>query len=191
MSPIPGYDKFIIGNIDKTWRYGKLRSENAGKKNVVHIIRHFMDNVDPEQRTDSYEAAKHPVVVDKRGITVSLCIADPEMVQDLFVSKNAIFDKTGTFEGIFSKLLHSSFLFSKADAIWKAKRKACAHAFYKDRLVLMLELLKDKIEGDCIKWTEQIDKSYYKKITVDFSKIFNEIFAKNIIHTSFGEDISE
>lgn len=113
------------------------------------------------------------------------------MVQDLFVSKNAIFDKTGTFEGIFSKLLHKSFLFSEGDAIWKAKRKACAHAFYKDRLVHMLELLKDKIEEDCDRWTEQIDRSYYKKITVDFSKIFNELFAKNIIHISFGENISD
>ena len=43
-------------------------------------------------------------------------------------------------------LLGNSFLFSKGDAVWKAKRKACAHAFYKDQLKVMMEVLKDKIE---------------------------------------------
>jgi cytochrome P450 len=74
-----------------------------------------------------------------------LYVADPDMVQDLWVKKNSIFDKTGNFVGIFSKLFGNSFLFSKADEIWKAKRKACSHAFYKERLVHMLEVLKDKI----------------------------------------------
>lgn len=62
MSPIPGYDKFILGNTDKAMGYGKLRRENAGKKIVKHIVHYFMDNI--EGRADSYEAAKHPVVVN-------------------------------------------------------------------------------------------------------------------------------
>ena len=159
MSPTPGWEKFIQGNIDLALRYEKLCGENAGKNIVKHISCYFMDNVDPQGRVDSYEAAKHPVPIMNMMGTVHVIVADPIMVQDLFITKNEIFDKTGTFEGIFSKLLHNSFLFSKGDAIWKAKRKACAHAFYKERLVLMLELLKDKIEGDCNKWTEQIDRS--------------------------------
>ena len=86
------------------------------------------------------------------GTNVQLHVADPEMAQDLWVKKNAIFDKTGNFEGIFSKALGSSFLFSKADEVWKAKRKACAHAFYKERLAVMVEILKDKLEADCLSW---------------------------------------
>lgn len=70
----------------------------------------------------------------------------------MFTSKNAIFDKNGTFEAITANLLGHSFLFSKADEKWKAKRKACAHAFYKDKLVRMLETLKDKIEFYCDEW---------------------------------------
>ena len=113
------------------------------------------------------------------------------MVQDLFVKKNSIFDKTGNFEGIFSKLLGSSFLFSKADELWKAKRKACAHAFYKERLVIMIETLKDKLEEDCKLWTKQAKSHYYKSKEVDFSVVLNELFTRNILHIAFGEDISK
>jgi len=51
--------------------------------------------------------------------------------------------------GVFSKFMGESFLFSRADEVWKAKRKACAHAFYKERLVHMLEVLKDKMTEHC------------------------------------------
>ena len=42
-----------------------------------------------------------------------------------------------------------SFIFSKADQEWKAKRKACAHAFYKEKLMKMMETIKDKVELYC------------------------------------------
>ena len=105
------------------------------------------------------------------------------------MSKNALFDKTGTLEGAFSTLLGKSFLFSKADEIWKAKRKACAHAFYKERLVHMLEVLKEKVSDGCEKWTAQIAQSPDKNTVVDIAKVFFTIFARNIITISFGEDI--
>ena len=155
------------------------------------VIKYFLDQLDPEGREGSYDSSKDPVVIQNIMTAITLYVADPIMLQDLFVSKSAIYDKTGSFAGIFSKLFGKSFLFSKGDADWRAKRKACAHAFYKDRLELMLEVLKEKIQGDCQKWRDQIEKSYYKKITVDFSLIFSSLFARNIIHISFGEDISE
>ena len=41
---------------------------------------------------------------------------------------------------MFEDLLGSSFLFSKADKQWETLRKACAHAFYKDRLIGLIEV---------------------------------------------------
>ena len=61
------------------------------------------------------------------------------------MTKSALCDKTGKFEGLFLNLLGNSFLFSKGDEKWKAKRRASSHAFYKDRLVHMLESLKEKV----------------------------------------------
>ena len=59
--------------------------------------------------------------------------------------KNSLMDKTGKFEAVFKNLFGNSFVFSKGDNIWKEKRRASSHAFYKERLVHMLEALKDKV----------------------------------------------
>ena len=63
----------------------------------------------------------------------------------MYGAKNAIYDKTGEYEAFFKNLFGNSFFFSKGDDIWKKKRRASAHAFYKDRLVHMLDALKDKV----------------------------------------------
>ena len=42
-------------------------------------------------------------------------------------------------------LMGDAILFSKADAEWKAKRKALSHAFYRDRMVFMLDVLKEAL----------------------------------------------
>ena len=94
-------------------------------------------------------------------------VSDPEMVQDLLVKKNALYDKTGALHGVFSNLLGDSFLFSRADDVWKAKRKACSHAFYKDRMVHMLEVLKDKMNKNCQHWLSEIATSQTGKTEVD------------------------
>ena len=92
------------------------------------------DQLDGEDKRGSYDASKDPVVVVNFGSNIHLFVADPDMVQDLLVTKNQIFDKTGTLQGAFSKMMGDSFLFSKADDVWKAKRRACSTAFYKDKL---------------------------------------------------------
>ena len=68
------------------------------------------------------------------------------MVQELLSSKNKITDKHSFLDTMFRDLLENSFIFSPGDEIWKAKRRACAHAFYKERLVQMMEVLRSKLE---------------------------------------------
>ena len=71
-----------------------------------------------------------------------LFIGGPKAVQDLMITKNALLDKTEVQEQVFKNFFGNSFLFSKGDDLWRAKRRATAHAFYKDRLCLMLDALK-------------------------------------------------
>ena len=122
------------------------------------------------------------------GGNIHIQVSDPDMVQELLVTKNALYDKTGFLEGVFSKLMGHSFLFSKATESWKAKRKACAHAFYKERLVHMVEVLKDKLADSCFNWLDQIEK--HGSTEVDIAQVFDDLFTRNIIHIAFGEDIS-
>ena len=69
------------------------------------------------------------------------------MVLNLFVTKNNQFEKVEVLELVYKDLLGNSFLFSRGDAVWKEKRQACAHAFYKDRLQIMCGVLKERIDA--------------------------------------------
>ena len=60
---------------------------------------------------------------------------------------------------MFEDVAGSAFLFSKGDEEWARKRKAIAHAFYKDRLELMMEVLKEKIKSLVITWIDEIKAS--------------------------------
>ena len=73
---------------------------------------------------------------------VTIAVGDPDIVKELFTSKNLAIDKNGFSEVMFKPLLGNSFLFSKSDDVWKIKRKACAHAFYKDRMESMMKTLQ-------------------------------------------------
>ena len=113
------------------------------------------------------------------------------MVQDLFTTKNNIIDKTGDTEILFKEMLGRSFLFSKGDEIWKSKRKACSHAFYKERMLGMLEVLKQQIMKRFNIWCDEIEKSSSRSTEIDIAVEFERIFSRNIISISLGEDISD
>ena len=82
-------------------------------------------------------------------------------------------------ETMFRDSIGESFVFSKGDESWKAKRKACAHAFYKERLVLMLETLKLKINEPAIEWLNKIRDSESKSVEIDMTEELEKIFSKN------------
>ena len=107
---------------------------------------------------------------------INLFIADPAAVQDMIVTKNAQIDKTGEFEAAFLNIFGRSFLFSKTDDHWKEKRKACAHAFYKDRLVHMLDVLKEQLLQTQADWISMIDASKDGSVEIDISREVLKIF---------------
>ena len=139
---------------------------------------------------DDSNANKYPVAVLNLGTKIYLYVSDPDVAYDLLIAKNSLFDKTGLVKAVFSKIMGDSFLFSSADEDWKAKRKACAHAFYKERLIHMLEVFKDKTAAHCENWLQQMTPDENSTV-IDISKVFSNLFARNIIHIAFGEDISD
>jgi len=92
---------------------------------------------------------------------------------------------------IYKDLLGNSFLFSPGDKIWKAKRQACAHAFYKDQLKVMMEVLKGIVESYIDEWSKEIEASSDKSHNIDITQIFERIFARDLITISFGENIND
>ena len=115
-----------------------------------------LDQLDSTGKEDSYEPHKHPVVLFNFVGQVQIIISDPNIVRDMFLTKNQLIDKTDMLRVMFQNFYGDSFLFSPTDKAWKEKRKATAHAFYKERTALMLNVLKDKVAALCQKWTTQI-----------------------------------
>ena len=97
----------------------------------------------------------------------------------MMVNKNAQIDKTGVYEAMFKNFFGSSFLFSKTDQHWKNKRKGVSHAFYKDKLVHMLDVLKERVLDTQNKWLTAIaaaESSEDGSIEIDMTKEIPLIF---------------
>jgi cytochrome P450 len=116
----------------------------SGGKPIEPSISYTVKN-QATQPGEKFDAGKIPLTLLNTGGRMSLIVSDPAIIQDMLVTKNHLLDKTGAFCGVFKNLYGASFVFSKSDATWKQKRKATAHAFYKDRLVHMLDVLKEII----------------------------------------------
>ena len=92
----------------------------------LHLVR------DAVAKNGGYDSNKTKAVMLVHGTTPSLAILDPEMTKQIYL--NSKVDKTGKFQEIFKDFLGKGMLFSKGDQHWYNLRKACAHAFYKERL---------------------------------------------------------
>ena len=137
-----------------------------------------------------YDPKDHPNLLINMFGRINLFITDPAAVQDMIVTKNAQIDKTGEFEAAFLNIFGRAFLFSKTDDHWKEKRKACAHAFYKDRLVQQLDVLKEQLLQTQADWVSMIDASKDGSVEIDISKEILKIFERFISQVIFGEDIN-
>ena len=186
---LPGAERFILGNMIE-FMYREL----ACAKSKLRVKVHFnwvLDYGLGGGVVDGFKSEEHPVVLINLMGDIKLMVQDPQMVCELLVSKNQSTDKTNFLDEMFNDLLQNSFIFSPGDAIWRAKRKACAHAFYKERLVHMMEVLRTKIEDSCDKWLGEIRKSETQSTQIDISVEFEKLFASNLVHIAFGEDIND
>jgi hypothetical protein len=72
----------------------------------------------------------------------TLIVRDPKMLDEIYVTKNKYFDKFNTVRTLLYPLMGDSILLSESSETWSNKRKALSHAFYKDKLISMLETVK-------------------------------------------------
>jgi len=103
-------------------------------------LRWFLDEIEKTPRR--FDSKKYPMVVMNRMSDVHVWCSDPQVTNDLFNKYNKLTDKVPDSENFFWPILEKSLIGMKNDDDWRAKRKAVAHGFYKDRLKHMIETLK-------------------------------------------------
>ena len=63
-----------------------------------------------------------------------LMINDPEVLNEIYLSKSQFVDKSDKFMRVLKRLTGNSMLFQKTDDLWALKRKHLSASFYKDKL---------------------------------------------------------
>jgi len=116
----------------------------------------------------------------------TLGIASPEMVQDLYGSKNKYLDKHRQLRDILYPLMGDSILFSPSTEGWSHRRKSLSGAFYKDKLIKMVEIVKG-----CM--SEKVDEWREKFVNKDMDLILetSRILVKVILSCTFGEEFGD
>ncbi len=82
------------------------------------------------------------------------------MLNQLYVTKNKIFDKHTKAYNLFYELFGDSTLFSTSSEMWANKRKRLSAAFYKDKMSKMLQKVVGIVNERMTLWKEKYaDKS--------------------------------
>lgn len=137
------------------------------------------------------DSNKFRAILMQMGPSNSVTFFDPKLVRDLLTIHADSTDKSQIMRDCFEDLLGESFLFSKGDDKWKAKRKACSPGFYKDKLQILMEGMKVTTEKTIKEWSEQITNSSDKQISVNFTEAMPLIYTQIILISLFGEDVSD
>ena len=116
-------------------------------------------------------------------------LSDPEVVQEFMVTKNNLVEKNAALAAAVKNILGDGFIFSVTDETWKRKRKGIAHAFYKDKLIVMLEKLKDYTIQTQQLWIERIRESKDGSTQIDMSREFLHLLEKFLLHIVFGANM--
>jgi len=188
----PGYDTFLVGNVFQadaaTAVYERAKREDLAP--IRHQLCYMFDQLTESKAEHSWDYAKHPNVMLNFGMSM-MSISDPATVQEVMVNKNAQVDKTGAYAAVLANFFGDSFLFAKTDSKWKAKRKGLGTAFYKDKLIVQMELLKFHLQKFMQNWVEQIRSSETRSINMDLSQTMLNLMQKYLLHVVFGADIDD
>jgi len=81
-----------------------------------------------------------------------LFFRDPDMLNELYVTKNKYFDKHPLIKNLLYPLMGDSILLAASTESWSMKRKSLSTAFYKDKLIKMCDLVKSTLREVLNSW---------------------------------------
>jgi cytochrome P450 len=71
----------------------------------------------------------------------TLVVSDPDLVEEIYGSKNKFFDRSYVGEQLFKPILHNSILAATSNGTWALKRKILTQSFYKDKLMKLITII--------------------------------------------------
>lgn len=121
-----------------------------------------------------------------------LAIKDPEVIKDLYTSKNKYFDKHPLIKQVSHVLTGDSILFAETTNDWRDSRKAISPAFYKGKLERLTEIAKTAVQTTVDRFWDEIKAANDGQgALVDIMEHSNSLTSRILLLCAFGEDISD
>ncbi len=113
-----------------------------------------------------YQACKHPLLLMNMLSTVVLMVADPEIIQEMWSNKVKFFNKHSIAEDLNGPIMRKHFVMLPTGDQWRTERKALSQMFYKEKLRIMIGVVKQHTELQYAKWIEGIEKNGEHRIDI-------------------------
>lgn len=117
-----------------------------------------------------------------------LNVHDLKVVQDLYTTQNKHFDKHPLVRNLTMELTGRSILFADSDEAWKQRRAALAPAFYKGKLIKMIELAKESMQGTLDRWMQKTNQSG-DFVQLDLIDEVSLMFTRILLKCAMGESL--
>ena len=157
----------------------------------LHQIRNGLNNHVIDGLVNMFGDSFKPVTLCYFTCGTTVLIADPLVVEAMYTSKNKYFDKHPIIKDLTLCLTGRSILFAETTREWKEARKTISPAFYKGKLVGLVEIARESVRVSVDKLKKLTASSGKPKTQLDMINEFNSIFVRILLTTALGEDVSE
>ena len=114
-------------------------------KAVIHQKKNNLNNHIIDVIINLYSDGERPVLYGFFTCGVGLGIMDPSVVEAMYTTKNKYFNKHPIVKELTLCLTGRSILFAETSKEWKEARKTLSPAFYKGKLVKLVEIARESV----------------------------------------------
>lgn len=174
----------FLGNIPKILGYFELQKRLGTN---YHPGKHAYDEMYKKEGYSGTTGVAILMVTDKP----LLQIHNPKIVEALYTTKNKFFDKHPLVKDLTNCLTGDSILFAETTKQWSNSRKAISPAFYKSKLIQMIDIARVAMRKTHKQFAAVIDKSGGPRATIDIIDHVLQMTSRILLMCALGEDISD
>ena len=119
-----------------------------------------------------------------------ILLSDSAVVEAMYTTKNKYFNKHPIIKDLTNCLLGKSILFAETSKEWKEARKTLSPAFYKGKLLGMIEIARDSMKKSINRLRDIQAAAKSQKADIDLMYEINNVFVRILLTCALGEDVS-
>ena len=137
---------------------------------------------------DEFGVNQPKVVINYFGYLPLILIRDHKLIEELYTKQNKYFDKHHMMRDLLHPLMGDSILMQQSNENWAMKRKSMSVAFYKEKLLKMIDIVKDCMGRKVGEWKEKFVKT---EQPMDLISEIASMLMMILLNCAFGEDLSD